>query len=435
MSNKTLIISIDGMAAKYLKNSKIQLKNMKNLMKKGVFCDQLTTVFPTSTWTIHTSVVTGTYPGKHGVLGNWVFDRQKNEKGEFFGDREYDKDKVVSVPALYDVAKEYGYTTASLCWPVTRGASKIDWNIPEFYEQELFDEFATQTFWEELKRSGYPVHKYGEWSTDHGQGHLQDHLTAKIAEYLFINKQPDITFLHFLLVDSYHHDYGNDSPQVYWAIEYIDSLLGELMNTLENENLSNQTDVYLFSDHGLTDMKREFYPNRLFAEKGWINRNQKERSSVIAVSNGGSLLIYLNDKENVTVESVSDVLRNESAVDLLFTRDDFPSSGFPGEGEWPLVCPDMIVGLKHDTYAVEDDKEGPVYMEVQSAKGKHGHFPNSEDLTPFFIAAGPSIGSGKIENMHIVDIAPTIAFNYQLPFSHSDGRILKQIFKGGEALD
>ena len=35
------------------------------------------TVFPSMTWPSHASLVTGSYPARHGVLGNRVYDRRR----------------------------------------------------------------------------------------------------------------------------------------------------------------------------------------------------------------------------------------------------------------------------------------------------------------------------------------------------------------------
>lgn len=80
-----------------------------------------------------------------------LIDRRTHNVGEFFGDRMYNKEDIVAVDTLYDSAKKCCCSTASICWPATRGAASIDYNIPEFYEQELFEDHATA--------SGYGHHR------------------------------------------------------------------------------------------------------------------------------------------------------------------------------------------------------------------------------------------------------------------------------------
>ncbi len=47
-----------------------KLPNLSHLVETGASTRSLKSVFPTHTYTIHTSIVTGVYPDKHGILHN-----------------------------------------------------------------------------------------------------------------------------------------------------------------------------------------------------------------------------------------------------------------------------------------------------------------------------------------------------------------------------
>ena len=92
-------------------------------------------------------IVTGVSPARHGVLGNLVFDRASGKPVEHYGDR---TDAPVRVPTLWDRLHATGQRTAAVCWPKTRGIAAVADNIPEFYEQELFEAYASRPLWAEL---------------------------------------------------------------------------------------------------------------------------------------------------------------------------------------------------------------------------------------------------------------------------------------------
>lgn len=277
MNNRTLLICIDGLAGAYLEDPSVNAPHLKKLIKEGSLVSRLMTTYPSVTWTANTSAITGCHPDRHGVLGNSVYDRTTNEIQHHWGDQLGSKEDIIKVPTFYDLFAEKGMKTASVCWPLTREATNISYNIPEFYDQALFEQYATPDFWEELKKT-LPVDRYGEWSSDFTLGDKQDWLTKEILLYILKEKDADFIMGHFLSIDSLLHDYGNRSSQVYDAITHIDELVGELMAYLDQQ----ETDVILYSDHGHLDVHTAFYPNRLLNENGLGD-------SFTAVSNDGCL--------------------------------------------------------------------------------------------------------------------------------------------------
>src|SRR5262249_23617736 len=158
--------------------------------------------------------------------GNHVFDRAERLMIAHYGDA---TDRPVRAETLCESAARAGLGTASVCWPKTRGLSCIDDNIPEFYDQELFERYASGPLWEELAEQGLPVGRYGEWSRVHGFGPQQDWLSLEVALHVLRRRAPHLLLLHFLVFDSFQHDYGVGSAEAVWAIEYVDGLVGRLL--------------------------------------------------------------------------------------------------------------------------------------------------------------------------------------------------------------
>lgn len=194
-----ILISIDGMSNHYLNNESVKMPHLRRLIDSGVVAQGMKSIYPTKTWAIHTSLLTGTFPRKHGVIGNWAWDREQERCLSYAGEVDIDKEKTLCQPTIYDAAKQKGWSTASICFPATKGATSIDYNIPEFYNQTLFEQYSTPSLWQELKEEGLPVDKYATWSLVHATGPLQDWLTAEIGKHLIVKHKPNLLQLHFLL--------------------------------------------------------------------------------------------------------------------------------------------------------------------------------------------------------------------------------------------
>jgi predicted AlkP superfamily pyrophosphatase or phosphodiesterase len=407
-----LLISIDGMANYNLEDPNVKMPNLRGLMKQGATTKALVSVCPTATWAIHSSLVTGTYPRKHGVLGNWVIDRRTGTFGEYFGDRMYRQKDVLKVPTIHDVAKQQGWTTASICWPVTRESISIDYNIPEFYDQKLFEAYSTPSLWNGLREAGLPIEQYGSWSLDRARVHMQDWLSTEVAKFVIQKHKPNLLTLHYLLPDSMQHDYGTCSREAYWALEYIDERIGDLIATLKSEEIWDDTHIFVVSDHGFVDTAMDLYINVLFKNKGWLDPDHSPNTKVIAASNGGIGFVYIleedESKKKALLAEVYLLLAQTEGINTIFEEEQFPSLGLPAIGEMEHQRPDLVFEAELDCFIRYEIGEEEI-VKPSKFKGMHGYLPNHEDLKAIFVAAGPSIQSGIVlPEANLVDVAPTI---------------------------
>ncbi|MGG3626319.1 ectonucleotide pyrophosphatase/phosphodiesterase [Bacillus gobiensis] len=451
MNQYMVVISIDGLAQHYLNDPKCKAPNLRHLMKKGAAAKGMESIYPTMTWAIHSSLVTGTYPKKHGIIGNWSFDREQQEVACYAGEFYLNKEEMLKQEPYYDLAKKMGWTTASICWPVTKGADHIDFNIPEFYNQELFESFSTSSFWNELKEAGLPMDHYAAWSLDHSRGHMQDWLTAEVSKYLIKTHKPNLMQLHFLLPDSYQHDYGSGAEEIFWSIDYVDRKIGEVMDALKQEGIYEQTDIFIVSDHGFKNFTNVFNPNALFEQKGWFS-GELHHSKVLQVSQAGSAFIYIQEEETTEhaklVKEIQELLQEHSAIETIFTPEQFEKLGIPTREQNPRYAPDLVLEASDDwTFEVLPSQIEPFLgyghsgiiekknlqteiVTLDSISGAHGYLPAKDIMKAVFIAAGPSIREGiELPSMKIIDVAPTIANIIGEALTNADGRVLEEIIK------
>ena len=63
------IISLDAFGSQDLEYAK-NLPNFKRLLARSALVSEVETVYPSLTYMAHTSIVTGVYPNKHGIINN-----------------------------------------------------------------------------------------------------------------------------------------------------------------------------------------------------------------------------------------------------------------------------------------------------------------------------------------------------------------------------
>jgi predicted AlkP superfamily pyrophosphatase or phosphodiesterase len=404
------LISVDGLCASALGERVLSLPALRGLAARGATSAGLTPSFPSVTWPCHTTLVTGARPARHGILGNQVFDRRERRPVSHYGDRSGMRPRVET---LYEAAAAAGRTTAAVCWPQTRGAGCLRDNVPEFYEQELFETYASRPLWDELCAAGLPVDRYGEWSARHALGPLQDWLTLEIARHILRRRPPDVMLVHFLVVDSFQHDHGVDSPEARWALEYVDRLIGSLVDELAAVGRLEQTNVVVVGDHGFAPVDRRTLPNVVLHAEGLLDLDRQGAMvdhRVWVAANGGSAHVYVapGPQRGALVARVRERFAGAEGVGLVLGAESFGDLGLPRPEDDPTQG-DLILVAAEGWYFGEHATEDAAAV-APSYRGMHGHLPEDPRLRAGFVAAGPGIGEGiALPGLDHLDVAPTLA--------------------------
>ncbi len=386
-----ILISFDGVH--YGDLNLTNLPNLKRISDNGLFVNRLETVFPSVTWNIHTSVVTGKNPCEHRIYGNEIYDRKAGKNNNYYKMELGTKEELIKVPTFYDILALENKKTAAICWPLTQGAKNIDINIPEFYTQEEFDNFCSQDFYNELKENGFPVNRYGDWSKKHALGPLQDDLTASIIEYIIKNRRADIILGHFLLYDSLQHEFGVGSPEALWSIRYVDTLIGRIIDCIESENIKDECSLIIFSDHGHTNV------TNLFNAKEILNDSDCDTTNLRFAYNGGCVLVYgIGENKIQNLEAAKEVFRKHIGTDKIFDENNMHEAKWSLPEKKDVLFPDFVVALKEGWCGTENNN-----CEVKSM---HGYLPSKvERMNGFLTAMGKGFEKeATVENISITDI-------------------------------
>lgn len=406
-SHRVVVISVDGFAAFYWADPQARLPTLRGLAARGALAAGVETVFPSTTWPTHVSLLTGVSPAVHGVVANHILNRVTRSPEDLTGDPVYDAPDLLRAPTVYDVAHAAGFRTAAIDWPATRNARTLDFNLPFFKDQRVFESQTARVVWEELQALGYPMDRQGEWA-QLPKRFLKDAMVGRVAADVVQRHAPDLLLMHFLCVDSLQHLHGPRSPEAYWALEYVDGLIGRFLATL-----SPDTTVFVVSDHGFLPTSREIRPNVRLRKLGATREAR-------FVMNHGAGALYALDGDPATVAQLAAEIAKMEGVSGVWASAQYGAVGLPAPSDNALVADVMFEATPGysfgDTDTGEDEHGAPKYL---GTHGQRGIYPDNNAL---FVAAGPAIRAGvALPLIRSRDVAPTVAATLGLRLGPVEG--------------
>ena len=416
-----VMVSVDGMRPDYITQANAhgaKVPNLRRFLKEGTYAEGVVGVVPTVTYPSHTTLVTGVWPAKHGILANTTFDPfQRNQGGWYW----YTED--IRAPTLWDVAAAAGRTTASIQWPVTVGAH-INWNIPEFWrastpdDAKLLRAVSTQGLLQEAQAD------LGEYRGGIDTSSEGDVNRGQYTEWILEKKHPAFLTLHLSSLDHIEHETGPFSPEDIAVLESIDATIGKIRATAERL-APGRAYIAVVSDHGFvrTDAQLNLFP--LFREAKLITVNEKGKITdwkAIPWVTGGSAAIVLNDpSEAATLSRVRELLAKvasdpDNGVDRILDAEELHK-----RGGYPTAS--FFVGLKPG-WKTGSTLDGPVLSKIKVG-GTHGALPDLPDLHASFFLVGPGVSAGRsLGLIEMRDVAPTLAHEVGLALPSADGKVL-----------
>jgi predicted AlkP superfamily pyrophosphatase or phosphodiesterase len=429
-----VLISVDGLAGYYLDDPKAEMPTLRKLMAEGARAASMKAVSPTVTWPNHTTLVTGVYPAKHGVVGNNYYDRETHKHVVLIGDPVFDKEQIVKVPTIYDAAHAAGLKTAGVRWPASRNAKTLDWRLADVPTIDLLTRSATPSLSPELRAAGLwgEVDEAAKTVKD-GRWLAPDETLTKVFNHILTKHRPNFAMLHLFEVDHNEHFKGPRSPGAYAAIKANDACVGEVWETLKREFPGKAT-LFVVSDHGFSPINKIVLPNVVLRKAHLLNevvgdKKDDTKASVRVVVQGGSTMVYILDQANRTeiAEKIKAAFNGIEGVAKVLGPEETASYGIADPKVDPHA-PDMMIFAQLG-YAFGDTAAGDLPFEVKpERKGSHGHDPNLPELHASFIAWGAGIKPGvKLGEISNTSVTPTIAKIMGLQMQNLDGKPLDEI--------
>lgn len=434
-TKRMIVISFDCLSSLDLPKLKT-LPHFSHLIESGSYAPHVQTIYPSLTYPCHTSIITGNYPKRHRIINNTHLQPGRKSPDWYW------YRSSIEGTTLYDQAKKANLTTASLLWPVT-GRANIDYNLPEIFPnrawqtQILVSLFSgTPTYQWKLNR------KFGHLRQGLSQPYLDDFVLASTLETIK-SMNPNLLLIHFTDLDSKRHDHGFYSKEADEALTRHNDRLGQIIRTLKENHLYEETTLILLGDHSALDENKAIKLNTLLKQENLIHINRKGKLvnwSAYCKSCDGSAYIYLKDKKDrVTYERVRSLLsklmeNDDNGIEQLLTGSEAeemgadPNCSFMLEASKGFYFVESHEGVFMKEISAEDVKSEPKYT-----LATHGYSPQKPDYTTIFMAAGKGIQSGQIiSDMHLVDIGPTLAKLMGLSLGDTDGKVIEAFIQSNE---
>lgn len=433
MSRKKLIIlSHDALVyddLAYLKNRPV----FSHLLENGARVNTLRSIYPTVTYPVHTSIITGVYPNRHGVIDNEVL-----EIGALSSPWHWFSSSNKS-PTLFTAAKKAGLTTAAVFWPVTGNDPDIDYLIDEYwsqpYDRDPEDAFLRSGSSEEvvelILKKNLPILR------GHERKHPEaDDFVISCACDMIREFKPDVLAIHPASIDSIRHKTGLFSRRVEEFLDHTDRWTGMIIQAAKDAGVFEDTDFIIMSDHGQLEIKRSVNINVLLCDKGLITTDSMGNLldwDAYCKSTALSAQVYLKDPSRMDIRNRTyDLLcrlRDEGVYGIseVFTREEINEKEHL-DGNFSFV-------IESDGYtSFGNDWRRPLVRsfdlsDYRFGRATHGHLPD-KGPQPTLIAFGPSFQkNATVERRPIVDVAPTLAMAMGLSLKDTDGSPITEILK------
>lgn len=404
---RLVLISLDGLWEEDF-SALENLPNIGGLIREGVSCKRVQTVYPALTYPAHVTIMTGCSPALHGIPHNQPFAADVPPQMRSW----YWEAAQVKRPTLHQLVHEKGGKTASILWPVTGKNPYIHWNFPEV----LALPGENQTI--KMLQYGSPLWilgtelLYGKQRKSVHQPDLDEYAALLAQKLLASRRPPDFLSLHLVDCDEMRHHFGAKSPQAKAAILRLDERVGSILSALRRREILNETAVALTSDHGLWDVEKS-----ISLEEALHRAGLHDVCRVQSTGMGAFLFLSPDSGENrARVVGFLTANKEELGISRVYGDEELRAMG---AGEDIHLAVEAAPGVAFEDTLPKEKRE----------RATHGFGPNHPAAQCLFILAGPGIQKGvAIESARMEDIAPTLANVLGIEMISAQGAALGECF-------
>lgn len=336
----------------------------EEIASRGVRASALIPSFPSKTFPNHYTLVTGLYPGHHGIVGNIFFDPAtkavyRNNDSTVRDGRWYGGEPI------WITAQRQGVRSGVYFWPGSEAA--ISGIRPTYWN--TFDGKVT---------NAARVDGLVSW------------LRKPASE------RPHLLLLYFNEVDDTTHKFGPDTVQTGRAVADVDRALRRLLDSLAVMPMRDSINVVLVSDHGMSNIS----PQRVIPVGDLLVRGGVDTTGIIMSDNGPVMSLWFNG-DTARVRKSREVLGRSLFKSRVYLPSETPArwhvAGNPRFGDLILDADDGYVLLHKST-------------DTFTSKGTHGYDPQFSTMHGIFLAAGPGVRSlGMLAPLENVNVYPFVA--------------------------
>lgn len=341
-----IVVSLDGFRGDYLSTYADIIPNLKYLQSTGISSEYMISAFPSITFPNHYTLATGLNPESHGIVANHFYDPHIHQSFTYGSENQNNEYWWSSGEPIWISSERWGIHAGVSMWP---GSDVQNHNIT-----------ATHIV---------------QYDGTDGSSHVKDLLSWLMPDNgIKIN----LAMIYMSMVDSAGHAYGLNTTQLSAAIQSADNAIGNLINGLKHNNIYDQSDIIIVSDHGMTESSIDGVTEFIYLDDYVSNIDtivDLEKSTFGTIA----LIRVLNDND---INAVYQQLQSAPHM-TVWLRDDVPLHYRYRTND--RIAP--IVILMNEGY-ISDLHQFP-YRQL----GTHGYDPELQSMRAVFIASGTTFAN------------------------------------------
>jgi len=423
-----LVVVLDGLRPDYVTPE--LMPNLEALGRRGAVFRNHHAVFPTVTRVNASSIVTGAYPARHGLMGNSVYfpevdARRFLDTGDYGNLIKIDQathHQLLTAPTLSEILAPSGRKVLAAGSGSTGAVYLLNHTLSG--GAILHTTFALP---EELQREASA--RFGAAPPAATPNAARNRRAVDLVLDLGLKRvDPFITLLWISDPDTTAHAHGVGHPLTIEAIKRVDGEIKRLEDGLRSAGVLESFNIWIASDHGFSTHIAA--PDIAGIVKPFAGELADGTPRI--VTGGGA--VYVRDHDQTVIAAIVEQLQRTPGVGAVFTPA-AESGGLHGR-ESGTISFDAI-GWNHPRAADvlfspdwTDRQNAYGYAGTTASGGVAGHGSSSPfDIHNVLIAAGPDLRRGAVVTTPTgnVDFAPTFLhlLGVDIPAS-MEGRVVHE---------
>lgn len=435
--------------------------NLHRLRTEGVFFENSHSVFPTVTRVNSASLATGSYPARHGIMGNSIYVPAVDPRRAFTNDDfrmllkldAATSGRMLTTPGIAELIDQGGRKMVAISSGSTGGALLLSPKAPVGIGTVIANFFpGAQVAYPNavsdavLNAAGSPPAKGG--ARDHYDAAV-DWSMRVLRDYVLPDLRPAVVFTWMTEPDHTQHAFGPGAPEAIASIRNDDRQIGLVLERLEALGMRDKTNIVVVSDHGFAQTAYQVNAMQALGDAGLAAAGSDD---VVIASSGQAVALHVKNRDPERVRAIVEFLQRQPWCGVIFTA---------GRRGGPVH-----EGAVAGSFALEyvhlggHERSADIVFTFRWSSDRNRHGVPGADYTLSTTRTGPATGSGAshggispwtVRNTMLawgpdfkrgvnirtptsnVDLAPTLMHLLGQPgtIPRMDGRVMLEALAGG----
>ena len=458
----TLVFILDGLRPDAINQE--DTPNLHALRTSGVNFPASHAVFPTVTRVNASSLATGRYPAKSGIISNSIYAPDVDPSsaistGDYLQLRKLDQasgGRLLFSQSLGEVLAQHGKKLAVVSSGSTGSAYLLNHRAPEGVGVLI------NGYLEPGKTVAYPaavndavLSRFGAAPASTEAGiEATDWAETVLRDYVLPELKPDVVLNWITQPDGAQHAHGAGSPEALAVIRNDDRNIGLTLKKLRELGLYDKTNIIVISDHGFGVHSYAVNLTESLVSAGL--KADARSSDVVLASSGQAVMIHVAKRDRARIRAIAEHLQAQPWVDAIFTH----AAGAPIAGKpdpYGFVPGTFSLALIHHDqpergadllvtfpWSSERNRFGVQGTDTRDASGSEatgaltGDQAGHGSMSPWCVrntwfAWGADFRDRAFSPLPVsnVDIFPTVLRLAGIAGQDADGRVIAEAIEGG----